>query len=184
MRRGALLFLVLLLSACGRGPQGAGPAPSPSPAPLAAAFSLPGPQGQKVEFRPGREGRPTLIEFWSARWNPDNDAALEQLTELHEKYGDDGLRVLAVAFEESPEAVAQIVQTRGLLFETALGTEKVFDAYRLEAIPTVVLVDRQGRVAGRYEGYQDTATLEEAIRKILPGPSGTDPRARELYSLP
>lgn len=169
MRILALFLLLVLLPACGGSPEGdspSGPAPSGT-GPALPPLTMKGADGGAVELRPGEGPALTLVEAWSPTWFPEAERQLQQLVELHERWGNRGVRVLAVAYDEEPEAVARALEGQGVLFEVAMGDTATWEALKVEALPTTWLVDRKGRVVEKLEGYQPLETLEVKLRKLL-----------------
>jgi thioredoxin-like negative regulator of GroEL len=63
--------------------------------------------------------------------------------------------------------VRRFVQHQGIEYVIGLGSQEVAAQYGISSIPTAFLLDQDGKVAGRYLGYQHKRILEEAIEKLL-----------------
>jgi peroxiredoxin len=75
---------------------------------------------------------------------------------LHRLHAGQGLAVWAVNIKEPRSHVSQWVKERGLTMPVLLDTDgAVSQAYRVTGTPTVVLVDRRGRLVGRAVGTRD-----------------------------
>jgi len=132
-------------------------------------------------------GQVVLLDFWGT-WCGPCVQAIPKLIDLHEKYSDRGLVIIAV-HDDSHRSVRALKQKLGELsgkywdgrripFAIALdggGRCKVEGTYRtasgattaaygISAFPTMVLIDRQGRVVGDhyYPGYND-----EVLERLL-----------------
>jgi hypothetical protein len=46
----------------------------------------------------------------------------------------------------------------------------IWEAYRIQAWPTLVLVDRQGRIQARFVGDDQARAIETAIERLLAAP--------------
>ncbi|MBI3924645.1 MAG: TlpA family protein disulfide reductase [Armatimonadetes bacterium] len=170
--RSCLFWLAWALLACGCAqtvPEGETPRPTVT-GPTAPGFSLLSPLGDPVALEPGSQpGEPTLIAFWSPSWDPDHAAEEIVLRQLLERYGNRKLRVIAVAYDEKPEQIRNYLRQSPVPYEVAMGDEGIYDAYRLEAIPTMVLVAPDGGEAGRWEGHQRIESLAEKVEPLLSG---------------
>jgi len=133
--------------------------------------------GRPWEFR-NQRGRLTLIDFWETRCMPCQ-RAIPHLNILQQKYGNYGLTVVGIAYEEgTPEQQAQKVErVRGRLrinYTLLLGGGNgrpcpVQTQFAIRAFPTLVLIDDTGRVLWRSEGFQkqQLAELELILRQRL-----------------
>jgi peroxiredoxin len=75
---------------------------------------------------------------------------------LHRRYRDRGLEVWAVNLKEPRSRVAEWVGRTGLTVPVLLDADgAVARAYRVTGTPTVVLVNRAGRLVGRAVGTRD-----------------------------
>ena len=98
------------------------------------------------------EGELVLINFW-ATWCGPCRLEIPMLTELDERYREQGLRILAVNVEEDASVVAAFVRDRDVSFPVLLDPEgAITKRYRVEALPTTILVDREGDVIDVTEG--------------------------------
>jgi alkyl hydroperoxide reductase subunit AhpC len=78
---------------------------------------------------------------------------------LHRDFGPRGLSILAVNIEESSSTVAGWVREKKITMPILLDPDgEVTRQYTVIATPTVVLIDRQGRVLGRIVGPRDWAS--------------------------
>jgi len=166
-------FLVLaLLAACGRAPDGAVAPGSPRPEASGGTlgtFSLKDLDGKEVGFQPGQTGL-TLIEVWAPEWFEGSDEQFRRLQEIHERYGNRGLRVLCVAFETDLEEVGRAIERHNALFDVGLAHERALEVLDPQALPTTWLADREGRILKRLEGYQPLESLEPALEEALGTP--------------
>ncbi|MEW6280953.1 MAG: TlpA disulfide reductase family protein [Candidatus Eremiobacterota bacterium] len=160
--RGWIALLVLAVLACGAPPQPAG-----SPAPLADPLSLKRLDGSKLDFRPP-DRKLTLLVFWSCSWDPHALSEWRTLKRLDQAYRGQGLRILAVAYEEKPAALKKFLAGHPGQFDLAMGDAAAYEAYAVEALPTLVLVDSKGKILQRSEGVPDAPALEKSIREALP----------------
>jgi peroxiredoxin len=100
-------------------------------------------------------GKVVLINFW-ASWCGPCRKEMPLLDRLHQRYGDSGLVVLGVNVEgvaKSARVLAdQVPVTFPLLIDEG---QRVSTLYQLEAMPSTVVVDRDGVVRYVHRGYRE-----------------------------
>jgi peroxiredoxin len=148
----------------------AGSAASAAVTPAAGApdFTLPTLGGPNLRLQEQR-GRVVMINFWASWCGPCRDE-MPQLARLYDKYRASGFTVLAVNIDEDPHKAANVAQQLGMRFPVLLDTGKqVSRLYDLSAMPSTVLVDRDGRVRYVHRGYRDgyAETYDRQIRELL-----------------
>jgi thiol-disulfide isomerase/thioredoxin len=115
-----------------------------------------------------------LLDFWGS-WCKECRRSIPHLAELQSRYGDKRLRVIGVACErgsslkDRQSSAAQAA--RGLkidypvLISNMDGTCPVQKGMQIQFYPTMVLVDRSGRIIHREQGATD-ATLARIDRSV------------------
>ncbi len=113
-------------------------------------------------------GKLVLVNFW-ATWCQPCRLEMPLLAKLHERYSADGLRIVAINVGEDPATVARFLTSRPAPFTILLDPESVVATrYRVEALPTTILLNDQGNIAGVEEGldpymsYRIESELEAA----------------------
>lgn len=120
-----------------------------------------------------------LFDFFGS-WCGPCRRAVPHLNHLHRRYASEGLRVIGVACEYGPadEAIATTERTRSELgieyplLVSPLEDESEFREYfRVEKYPTLVLIDRSGKVHFQAAGGDEATfdSLEVAIQKAIAG---------------
>jgi hypothetical protein len=119
-----------------------------------------------------QRGRPVLIEFWdfcrvnSLRTQP-------YLRAWHERYAEDGLRVIGVHTGAYPPSrdeaeIRAAVERLGIEYPVAIDTElKVWDLYGNEGWPARYLWDRQGALFSLHYGEGAYAETERELQELL-----------------
>lgn len=151
------------------GPSNVGSTGEPSP-----KFQLTSPDGTMVKFDPSQnpDNEAFLIYFWSYRWDPNVATFIERAGELHERYAPRGLVIYGVAYDEEPAGLRKFLSTNSLPFEVVVGTDATYKDFKIESIPTGIIVDPNGRIVDRFTGYYTTEELAEKIHPYLPGRTG------------
>ncbi|MBI3616477.1 MAG: TlpA family protein disulfide reductase [Candidatus Omnitrophica bacterium] len=137
--------------------------PQRKPAPDFQVTDLSGKSLQLSTFRE----KVVLLDFW-ATWCPPCRAELPHFKELHAAYKGKGLQVIGLSVGEKADVVKSFVQSNGISYPIGIASGKEEEAFGgIRGIPTTFLIDKEGRIAGRYVGYQDKKVFEEQIRALL-----------------
>lgn len=129
-------------------------------------FTLATPEGQNVTLSQF-QGQVVLINFW-ATWCPPCRLEMPFLEAAYERYKDQGFTVLAVDQQESPQAVRAYFQELGLSFPVVIdSTGEVSSLYRVLALPTTYIVDRNGVVQVMHRGAMTQQQLEGYLAQVL-----------------
>ncbi len=161
LRRTLILIATALLPAAG-----AWAAVQPQQA--APDFTLKRAEGGNLRLAEQR-GQVVLINFW-ASWCGPCRVEMPHLNKLHDKYKAGGFMVLGVNIDDDPRHGAATAARWGVRFPVLLDAEKtVTRAYDLGAMPSTVLVDRDGRIRFLHRGYRDglEAEYEKQIRELV-----------------
>jgi peroxiredoxin len=131
-------------------------------------FTLKGDNGTNLKLSELR-GEVVLINFW-ASWCGPCRQEMPVLSELQKKYKDLGFTVLGVNVEEDSAPARKLLREAPVSFPVLFDTQnKVSRAYNVVAMPSTVLVDRDGNVRYRHNGYQPGAETEylEKVRTLV-----------------
>lgn len=94
------------------------------------------------------------------------------------RYAGTDVRVLSVhtpelQFDRKPEKVRDYLKKNGIVFPVRIDNDyAVWNAFRVKAWPTTILIDKQGRIRARWEGELDWnnsgeyARVEQAIETL------------------
>jgi len=131
-------------------------------------------QGRDVALADQRDANAIVVVFW-ATWSDNSPVMLERLEQLYRKLKREKLRVLAVNVEkQAPDAqdiaaikkmVARLGLTISVLIDEGL---KTFREYGVVAVPSTIVVDRDGGIRGEMASYplaqrEDFFELIEAL---------------------
>ena len=143
-----------------------------SPGVAAPALVLERVSGGKLSLADLR-GRVVLVDFW-ATWCPPCRAELPWLVKLAQRHANEGLWFIAVNQDSASEQRALVSEfaptVPGLSTWTAYGTEAATKAWQVDGLPTLYLIDREGRVIAGHEGRMTEETVTRAVEQALRRP--------------
>ena len=137
---------------------------------LAPDFALPAAAGGNVRLSEHR-GEVVLLTFWSSRCSVCV-AQLAELGELQTTYRSAGLVTLAVSVDDDLPRALRFARAHPARFPLLLDKRKeVSRDYRIERLPTTVLIDRRGRVRYLQSDYRSSDNSYVAqVRELLDDP--------------
>jgi thiol-disulfide isomerase/thioredoxin len=127
-------------------------------------FDLPALGGGRVSSA-GLRGRVVLLNFW-ASWCTPCRTEMPALDSLRREIADSAFVFVGVNEEEDIEAARAFVNEFGFGFPVALGRGSQRRRFRYPGLPYTVLLDRAGRIAGRWIGFAGPEQLQ-AMRALV-----------------
>ncbi len=116
-------------------------------------FTLKSRSGQNIRLSDLR-GQVVMLNFW-ASWCGPCRQEMPILEQLHKRYGKLGFTVVGVNVEQdTSKAVAYLRDIKvsfPILYDN---TSKVSKLYSVNAMPTTVMIDRNGNMRFKHEGYK------------------------------
>lgn len=136
----------------------------------APAFALADLEGNTVSLS-DLKGKVIFIDFW-ATWCPPCRESLPHTQALsqHEKAKSGDLVVLAINAREEVDEVKSFLQEKGYTFRVLLDKDgAVMNQFKVQGIPTFVIIDREGKVAWVQVGFSGGTEklIDEAVNKAL-----------------
>ena len=111
------------------------------------------------------KGKLVLLDFFYKACYPCM-LALPSLQALHEKYEDQGLRIIGVdPYDKIEDSIAPFLAKRGVTYLVLLEGKKVAIDYHVSAYPTMYLIDRNGKILFSQMGYGEET--EKKLEKII-----------------
>lgn len=131
----------------------------------APAFELKTFDGKAVSLADYR-GKVVLLDFWATFCPPCVDA-LPELQALHAKHAARGFAVVGVTVDERAALVQKATGRAKITYPILKATPEVWNAYKVNALPALILVGRDGRIIKRYGGEADKAAMLAEIERAL-----------------
>jgi peroxiredoxin len=105
-------------------------------------------------------GQVVVLSFYGSRCNPCR-AQLAELDAVHRTYGPAGLTVYGISIDDDPQEAREFSTSVGVGFPMLADPQKtVGREYAVDRLPTIVIVDRAGRV--RYV-HRDPKSRSEPV---------------------
>lgn len=114
------------------------------------------------------KGKVVLIDFWAIFCKPCI-IALPKTQEIHEKYSEDELVVLAINVREKEDKIKSFINENGYTFKVLIADTNIIKDYGVRSIPFTVLIDEKGTISYTRLGYRPgwEQTLIYEIEKLL-----------------
>lgn len=139
-----------------------------APGSLAPSFTLKSLKEKNLSLREYR-GQVVMINFW-ATWCGPCRQEMPALNALYEKYRHAGFVLLGVNVDAEPANAAHMVNRLKVTYPILFDRDKQASVlYQVKAMPTTVLIDRDGKVRhvqkGYLTGYEEK--YQEQVRGLL-----------------
>jgi len=120
-------------------------------------------------------GEVVVLNFWYAACAPCRVEA-PWLEQLSQQFADDGVQFLGVNVRDSKATARTFATSFGITYPSVIDTDGTVTLALAglaspTAVPTTIVLDRQGRPASRIVGLIDRSVLESLIEAALAEPS-------------
>ena len=152
-----------LLLACVLGSAGAAPVSGPAP-----DFTLKSLDGTNMKLSE-MAGNVVLINFWASWCGPCREE-MPLLNALHNKYQPLGFTVLGINVEEQVDSARGFLRDFPVDFPVLLDNRnQVSQLYEVVAMPTTVVVDRDGKLRYLHRGYKsgDEEKYRQMVKQLV-----------------
>ncbi len=135
----------------------------PDPAP---EFKLKDLAGKDVTLEAAR-GRVVLLNFWATWCGPCREE-IPELVALQNRYKD-RLQIIGLVVDDDDEKeIQKVIDSEGINYPVALADSETRFAYGgIAALPTVFVINTEGRVVQKHVGLFDPALYETEVRALL-----------------
>lgn len=133
---------------------------------LAPDFSLPQLNGQPLQLLSYR-GKVVLLDFWATWCDPCREE-IPHFANLQDKYGPQGLQIIGIAMDDSPDPVRDFYQRFKMNYPVVMGNAQIGELYGgVLGLPIAFLIARDGRIYSKHTGATDFSVFEREIVVLL-----------------
>jgi cytochrome c biogenesis protein CcmG, thiol:disulfide interchange protein DsbE len=114
-------------------------------------------------------GQVVVVDFW-ASWCPPCREAMPFLSDMQEKYGDQGLVTVAVNVDQDPKAPRKMIARLNdeiIVVRDPRGT--LAQEHGVRGLPTALVLDREGNVVATHVGFHasEKGPREQELQRLL-----------------
>ena len=135
---------------------------------MAPNFTLKADTGKNLRLSEYR-GEVVMINFW-ATWCGPCRQEMPVLNDLYQRYRSAGFILLGVNIDDRSESAIRMARRLAVRYPIVFDAEKVVSRlYDINAMPTTVMVDRDGKVRYLHRGYLPGSEkkYQEQLRGVL-----------------
>jgi thiol-disulfide isomerase/thioredoxin len=127
-------------------------------------FNLKALDGERTELTEGR-GKVVVLDFW-ATWCPPCRRELPVIEKLSAEFSD---KVLFYGVNDEDSSTVKDFVKKNQYHMTVLmdNNKEVHRQYGVSAIPTLLIIDKQGIIRKLFVGSRDEATLRKAVQSVV-----------------
>jgi cytochrome c biogenesis protein CcmG/thiol:disulfide interchange protein DsbE len=101
------------------------------------------------------KGKVVYIDFW-ASWCGPCRASFPWMNDMHTKYSDQDLVIIAVNLDQEPELAEEFIAEMKPAFRIEYDPKgKLAEQFGVDTMPTSFLIDRDGKAHSRHKGFHD-----------------------------
>lgn len=126
------------------------------------------PATAEIDFN-ALKGKVVYIDFW-ASWCGPCRASFPWMNDMHEKYADQGLNIIAVNLDQEQELAQKFIAEMKPAFRVEMKDgAKLAEQFGVDTMPTSYIIDRNGKALARHKGFHDgkRAVYEKELVELL-----------------
>ena len=133
---------------------------------MATAWQAVSIEGEEISSESSR-GKVALIVYW-ATWCAPCLEEIPSLIALRDEFGSQDVDIIGVSLDQPSKEIDTFVRARDINYQIVRNTESLDKAFGpIRYIPTIVVLDRNGRVQKRYTGLVGKNVLQDQIETLL-----------------
>lgn len=114
-------------------------------------------------------GKVVLLDFW-ATWCPPCRASLPAIQNVGKKFAGKGFQLVSISGDDDEDVWRTFIEAQHMTWSEYIDlSDKVQEAFKVDSIPTYVVLDKDGVIRFRQSGFDESteSDIEEAINKAL-----------------
>jgi len=109
-------------------------------------------------------GKVVVVDFWATWCGPCREKIPEMIA-LHGEYAGQDVQFVGISGDRDSQTLADYESANGITFPTIFsGADRLLSEFEIRGFPTVVVIDRAGRVVYRQHHGDVRAAIEEALK--------------------
>ncbi|MDQ8203082.1 TlpA disulfide reductase family protein [Pelagicoccus sp. SDUM812003] len=113
------------------------------------------------------KGKVGVLVYW-ATWCGGCKKEIPDLVALREEFPESKVEIIGLSVDEAHKDLEAFAKAAGINYRIARVTESVDKAIGpVDSIPTIILIDQDGRVQFRHSGLVEKEALAERVRSLL-----------------
>jgi peroxiredoxin len=131
-------------------------------------FTLKSESGENVRLAEQR-GKVVMLNFW-ASWCGPCRTEMPLLDDMYKRYNKAGFELYGVNVEQDTAAAKKLIEDLGVSLPVLYDPDsKVSKLYKVDAMPTTVVIDKKGEVRFVNRGYKagDENKYRDQIRELI-----------------
>jgi|SRR5271165_2785763 len=116
------------------------------------------------------KGKVVLLDFW-ATWCTPCRAEIPHFVEMQQKLGPQGFQVIGISMDDDAKPVRDFYRDYKINYPVAVGDNKLAESFGgVLGLPVNFIIDRDGRIVGKYLGATETSVFDKAVGDLLAKP--------------
>jgi len=112
-------------------------------------------------------GKVGVLVYW-ATWCGGCKKEIPDLVALRQEFADSELEIIGLSVDKPHKDLKAYAEAAGINYRVARVTPSIVETFgQAESIPTLIIIDQEGRVQFRHSGFMEKAALAERVRSLL-----------------
>ncbi|MBD5779690.1 TlpA family protein disulfide reductase [Pelagicoccus sp. NFK12] len=113
------------------------------------------------------DGKVGVLVYW-ATWCGGCKSEIPDLIALRKEFATSDVEIVGLSVDEAHKDLAAFAESAGINYRIARVTPSIVETFgQAESIPTLMIVDQEGRIHFRHTGVVSKDALSERVRSLL-----------------